>query len=95
MRDPLDSDLDLLYAGPELADEVAAPCGTFGGFLDLADASVLDGRAQAGDAQLIYPSQVTLAANDEIVVRGQRYRVVADPERFGDGRESVAQLRAV
>lgn len=90
----LDDDLDdILYAGDELADVVSWSGPSFRAFLHLSDASVLDGRATAADAQLQYPAAVSLPVGADLVIRGRRYRVVDDPERFGDGRERLATLR--
>lgn len=93
---PLDDDIGaVLYAGDEIADAVTWAGDPFSGFLNLGDASVLEGRAQAADAELLYPARIVLSVGTEVVVRGKRYRVVADPERVGDGREMIATLRAI
>lgn len=93
---PLDADLDaVLYAGDEIADAVTWAGAPFSGYLNLGDASVLEGRAQSADAELLYPARVVLSVGAELVIRGKRYRVVADPERVGDGREMIATLRAI
>lgn len=94
MPGPAD-DLDLLYAGDELADRVTWRGGAFGGFLDLSDVAVLEGRSQAAEPQLTYPASIALAVNDELIIRGRRFRVVSDPERVGDGLECIVTLRAL
>ena len=92
MLDPLSDDLDLMYAAPELSDRVQWAGEPFLAHLDVADLALFDGRSQGAQYTLRYPAGEALAVNTEVVIRGRRYQVTADPERINDGRELIAPL---
>lgn len=88
------ADISAMYAA--LGEPVTPAAGSaFFGVFDAVDVTTFDGDGLAGDFELRYPAQTSLAVGAVLTLRGTQYRVVSDPQRVEDGLVLSVRLRKV